>query len=96
VLVHELAHEALHQDKNKNGKTVRETEAEAVTFAVCEAIGLDTNTASSDYIQLYNGKKETLLASLGRIKETAGQIIKAVAAGQPLSLCVASVATSAA
>ena len=78
VLVHEHAHERLHQGKEKDSKTVRETEAEAVAFAVCQAVGLDTNTASSDYIQLYDGKKETLLASLQRIKETAGEIIEAV------------------
>ena len=34
--------------------------------------------ASSDYIQLYDGKKETLLGSLERIKEAAGEIIGAV------------------
>ena len=78
VLVHELAHQRLHQGKEKDSKTVRETEAEAVAFAVCQAVGLDTNSASSDYIQLYDGKKETLLASLQRIKETAGEIIEAL------------------
>ena len=78
VLVHELAHQRLHQGEEKDSKTVRETEAEAVAFAVCQAVGLDTNTASSDYIQLYDGKKETLLASLQRIKETAGEIIEAL------------------
>jgi len=31
-------------------KTVRETEAEAVAFVVCNAIGLETGTASSDYV----------------------------------------------
>lgn len=77
VLVHELAHEMLHQGEEE-GKTVRETEAEAVAFAVCQAVGLDTNTAASDYIQMYDGKKETLLASLGRIKDTAGEIVGAV------------------
>lgn len=78
TLVHELAHEALHQDKTERSKTVRETEAEAVAFVVCEAIGLKCGTASSDYVQLYDGKTETLLASLERIRTTAGEIIEAV------------------
>ena len=47
-------------------KKVRETEAEAVAFVVCHAIGLDVNSASSDYIQLYDGDKKTLMASLGK------------------------------
>ena len=80
VLVHELAHEMLHQSDGEDpqDKTIRETEAEAVAFAVCQAVGLDTNSAASDYIQLYDGKKETLLSSLERIKDTAGEIIGVV------------------
>lgn len=80
VLVHELAHEMLHRRDagERPSKTVRETEAEAVAFVVCEAIGLDTNTAAADYIQLYAGKSETLAASLDRIQRTATAIIQAV------------------
>ena len=33
-------------------KQVRETEAEAVAFVVCQAIGLETGTASADYVVL--------------------------------------------
>ena len=36
------------------------------------------NSASSDYIQLYNGDKETLIQSLGRIQRTAAEILEAV------------------
>jgi len=80
VLVHELAHEMLHADKDNTlkDKKVRETEAEAVAFVVCHGIGLDTNSASSDYIQLYNGDKKTLLQSLERIQRTAAEILTAV------------------
>jgi hypothetical protein len=59
-------------------KKVRETEAEAVAFVVCHGIGLNTNSASSDYIQLYNGDKETLMKSLERIQKTASEILQAV------------------
>lgn len=61
-------------------KKARETEAEAVAFVVCNGIGLDTNSASSDYIQLYNGDKKTLLQSLERIQRTAAEILAAVTA----------------
>jgi antirestriction protein ArdC len=52
VLVHEAAHELLHRGdrRSETTHTVRETEAEAVAFVVCHAIGLDTNTSSSDYV----------------------------------------------
>ena len=80
VLAHELAHEILHRDRDNmpKEKKVRETEAEAVAFVVCHGIGLDTNSASSDYIQLYNGDKKTLLQSLERIQRTAAEILGAV------------------
>ncbi len=67
VMVHELAHCMLHQNPANRpmDKTVREAEAEAVAYVVCQGIGLDVNTASSDYIQLYDGDKKTLMVSLG-------------------------------
>ena len=82
VLAHEAAHEMLHRDKESTpkDKKVRETEAEAVAFVVCHGIGLDTNSASSDYIQLYNGDKETLMKSLEQIQRTAAEILAAVMA----------------
>jgi hypothetical protein len=80
VTLHEAAHELLnHRVKaSEMPKTVRETEAEAVAFTVCQAIGLDCGTASCDYIKLYGGKKETLLASLERIRSVAAEIIGAL------------------
>jgi len=82
VLVHELSHETLHQDPGNRpeNRTVREAEAEAVAYVVCQGIGLDVNTASSDYIQLYDGDKKTLMQSLERIQRTAAEILEAVAA----------------
>ena len=41
-------------------KQVRETEAEAVAFVVCQAIGLETGTAAADYIQLWHGDTDLL------------------------------------
>ena len=39
---------------------------------------MDTNTASSDYIQLYNSDKDTLMKSLERIQRTASEILDAI------------------
>jgi hypothetical protein len=33
-------------------KQVRETEAEAVAFVVCRAVGLETGTTSADYVTM--------------------------------------------
>lgn len=80
VLTHELAHELLHRGERRNetSKTIRETEAEAVAFVVCQAIGLETGTAAADYIQLYNGDKATLAESLEYIQHTAAEIIAGI------------------
>ncbi len=60
-------------------------QAEAVAFVVTLAVGLDTGTAVSDYIQLYNGDKDTLGASLDRIQKVAATIIEAVTEVTPVS-----------
>jgi antirestriction protein ArdC len=78
VLVHELAHELLHQRSGRKellSRTVRETEAEAVAFVVCRALGLETTTRSADYIQLYRGNTEMLSDSLEMIQKTAAALI---------------------
>jgi len=84
VWVHELAHEILHKSEQdeQTSKTVSETEAEAVAFVVCQAIGLETNSASSDYLGLYGGDKEVLAKSLGRIQRTAARIIDGLTSEQ--------------
>ncbi len=80
VLTHELAHEMLHKSERRKQttKTIRETEAEAVAFVVCQAIGLETGTAAADYIRLYNGDADTLAESLDHIQKTAAEILAAI------------------
>jgi antirestriction protein ArdC len=80
TLVHEYAHERLHKSERRaqTTKTIRETEAEAVAFVVCQAIGLDTNGAAADYIALYAGDTATLSASLHFIQSTAADILSAL------------------
>ena len=80
VLAHEVAHELLHPGdrRHQTTHTVRETEAEAVAFVVSAAIGLDTNTSNSDYIQLHAGDKAALAESLAFIQQTASVILRAI------------------
>ena len=80
VLVHEFAHELLHQrgDDRPASKTVRETEAEAVAFIVGTAIGIRPSVDATDYIQLYDGNADTLRQSLHRIQATAKTILSAL------------------
>src|SRR5712691_8086610 len=84
VLAHELAHELLHHGKDvpRLSKTVRETQAEAVAFVVCRGIGLETKTAASDYIALYNGDKNTLAESLHAIQNTSARILGELHGGE--------------
>jgi antirestriction protein ArdC len=78
VLAHEYGHELLHQGERRHetDKTVRETEAEAVAYAVCRACGIDSKARSSDYIALYRGDPQVLAESLQFIQHTAARIIE--------------------
>jgi len=80
TLCHELAHELMHKSERRKDltKTQRELEAEAVAFVCCSAIGLETNNASSDYIQLYQGSADLLMASLSFIQQASSQILEAI------------------
>jgi hypothetical protein len=79
TLAHEVAHSLLHQQERRaeTTKCVRETEAEAVAFVVCEAIGLQADN-SADYIQLYSGDKETLTESLEHVQRASAEILAAI------------------
>lgn len=80
--VHELAHELLHRGdrRDQTDKTVRETEAEAVAYAVCRWAGIDCSTRAADYIQLYAGDEKLLLQSLELIRDVAAKVIGALTA----------------
>jgi hypothetical protein len=80
TLVHELAHEMLHKAERRTAttKVVRETEAEAIAFVIGKAVGLETGTASADYIQLYHGNASLLAESLEVIQQTSAVILAAL------------------
>jgi antirestriction protein ArdC len=81
TLTHEIAHEMLHRGDRRTltTKKVRETEAEAVAFVVCQALGLETGTASADYIQLWHGDANLLRESLEAVQQTAAVILGGIA-----------------
>jgi hypothetical protein len=82
TLSHEVAHELMHRDERRSStsKRVRETEAEAVAFVVCSAIGLETGSAAQDYIGLYGGDAKLLSESLECVQRTATQILNSIGA----------------
>lgn len=77
ILAHEIGHELLHKGERRKETTttVREAEAEAVAYVVCCAVGLDTGTASSDYVQLYQGDADLLRRSLEHVRSAASTIL---------------------
>jgi hypothetical protein len=79
-LVHELSHELIHRSARRptTTKTIRETEAEAIAFVVSKAVGLETGTASADYIQLYHGNASLLAESLEVIQKASAVILAAL------------------
>lgn len=81
VLTHEFTHARLHftARRAETTKVVRETEAEAVAFVVSHSIGLDTNSASSDYLKLYDGDTDTLAHSLSHIQQVSTDILARIA-----------------
>ena len=80
TLVHEVAHEMLHRTERRKetDKSLRETEAEAVAFAVCEAVGISSNGHAENYIKLHQGDAEKLRASLDHIRVAASEILGAL------------------
>jgi len=63
--------------RSETPKRVRETEAEAVAFVVCEAIGLKAQS-SADYIHFYSGDKNTLTESLECVRHVSTDILTAI------------------
>ena len=85
TLVHEIGHEMLHRGERRTltTKSVRETEAEAVSFVVCQAIGLENGSSAADYIQIWNGDANLLRESLEAVQHTAAVILGGIAPEPP-------------
>jgi hypothetical protein len=70
----------LHKAERRTAttKVVRETEAEAIAFIIAKAVGLETGSASADYIHLYHGNASLLAESLEVIQQTSAVILAAL------------------
>ncbi len=73
VLIHEYAHELLHKGVSLD-KTVKECQAEAVSYIVAHHFGVH-NPFSSDYLQMWGNDEQTLLAEIETVQRTASTII---------------------
>jgi antirestriction protein ArdC len=84
TLAHEVSHELMHRDarRSSTSKRIRETEAEAVAFVVCSAIGLEAGSSAADYIGLYGGDAKLLSESLEYVQRTATQILNSIGADE--------------
>jgi hypothetical protein len=92
TLVHEVSHELLHKAERRTmtTKTVRETEAESIAFIVSRAVGLNTSSASADYIALFHGSADLLTESLTVIQQASSTILDALFADEAEQLAQAS------
>lgn len=78
TLIHELAHELLHQAENTpQERNLRELEAESVAYVVARHFGLD-GLSSPNYIALHGANAKTILEHLERIRGAAVEIIKSI------------------
>lgn len=82
TLVHEIAHELLHQQaegkkfKKEHGLALVEGEAEAVTTLVMGALGFDTVSNGAAYIRSYGCTSQQILDSFSRISRVAKPILE--------------------
>jgi hypothetical protein len=77
TIVHEIAHEMLHKDKNNHQtRAIKELEAEAVSYAVARHFGLG-NLHSPSYLALYKLTSGEIFTHMERIRNTAHKIITA-------------------
>jgi hypothetical protein len=76
TLAHEIAHSLMHTERFLNRETC-ETEAEAVSWVVCDHFGLDSQNQAV-YLALWHADSQGISKSLERIRQAAMEIIEAV------------------
>lgn len=81
VLIHEAAHELLHQGDQKEtakalGKKMREVEAESTAYAVMQHLGIEST--AGQYLTLYGADGKAIKTSLGRIRIAVSTLIEAI------------------
>ncbi len=78
TLIHEIAHELTHysEEGRRFSKQEKEIHAEATTYVVTNALGLENKSAS--YLALYAKDKNKIMESLETISKNARQILGAL------------------
>jgi len=74
VILHELAHELLHQKGRRVSTKQAETEAEAVSYVVSAHFSI--NTAAANYLALWSVPKDQIIASFQHIHQVAVELIR--------------------
>ena len=85
TLIHEMAHQKLHADKEKNkelhiDRNTKEVEAESVAYVICQHYGIDTSEYSFPYLVGWSSGREVpeLRGALERIRKAAGEMIQEI------------------
>ncbi len=76
TLMHEIAHEFLHwnKDRGEYTKKQKESESEGTAFIVCRFLNMETK--AYNYLALYDSDSELILNSLQRISIAVSKILK--------------------
>jgi hypothetical protein len=83
TLVHEWAHEVMHQQgmnekkRRQLSRPVRECQAEAVSYIVSRYLGLE-HPFARDYLLSYGNTAEDLVANLDQVQEASHFMIEQV------------------
>lgn len=82
TMIHELAHELLghHQDFALTDKSVRELQAESVSYVVAKYFGID-ELQSSNYLALHGVSQKSMIREFDVIQKCASSIIVALEDG---------------
>ncbi len=74
VMVHEIAHELLHKEKNDLTRQQKEIQAEGVAYVVCKHFGLEAK--SFNYLALYDADYKAIMENLSVVSSTSGNLIQ--------------------
>ncbi|MFH1133737.1 MAG: ArdC-like ssDNA-binding domain-containing protein [Nanoarchaeota archaeon] len=80
TLLHEVAHELLHRDSDREGlsRQQKEIQAEGTAYVVSKALGIEAK--SFDYLALYDADFKRIMENLQAIAEAAKLILKGLKA----------------
>jgi len=77
VLTHELAHEMLHHRPEAEvlSRHAIEAQAAGIAYVVARGLGIETHTATAEYMAEFSGAKRAFAQTLAVIQETSAKIL---------------------